>query len=107
VTFNSHCGWQGTAFPVLCGVKGLPGLTLPVSSAELMTMVLEIVYGCLCAVLCTRHLGIEACMGFVVRRVHVSGCGHRAQHVRMQGNSRGESDWIVVTDKLWCKQVTS
>jgi hypothetical protein len=34
------------------------------------------------SVLCMSHVGIEACIGNVVRRVHVSGC-HTAQHLRM------------------------
>jgi hypothetical protein len=43
----------------------------------------------LCAVLCMSHLGIQACMGSVVRRDLVSG-GHTAQLVRNKGNSPGE-----------------
>jgi hypothetical protein len=39
-----------------------------------MHNVLEIVYGCPCAVLCMSHFGIEAGMGPVVSRVHILGC---------------------------------
>jgi hypothetical protein len=60
--------------------------------------VLEIVCGCLYAVLCMSHFGFEACMGSVVTRVHVSGCGHTAQHLRKE--QRQQSRW----ERLDCCQ---
>jgi hypothetical protein len=41
-------------------------------------------YECLCSVPCTSDLGVEARMGSVVRRVHVSGYGRTTQHLSME-----------------------
>jgi hypothetical protein len=52
-----------------------------------------------CVVLCKSHFGIEACMGSVVRRDLVSGCGHTGLGL-IKGSSPGEEDWTVVNYQL-------
>jgi hypothetical protein len=71
-------------------------------STRFWRSLLAIVYGCLFAVLCMSHLGIEACMGSVVRRVHVSGCGHTSHEDGIKATGQVTKTGLLSTTS-WCK----
>jgi hypothetical protein len=55
------------------------------TDVQMQTRVLVLEIGMVvCVVLCMSHLGIEACMESVARRVHVSGFGPTAKHLGIE-----------------------